>query len=689
MNFKTAKMMTKYRVCMTFMSILLLLFHFVFLFSCGKLPEKTFAFSDNLRIDSLEHMAMDSIYRNPRYAHSALDEALSLTKDSDKYYKLLAAKSQIYFANSVYDSGFVLHRSIIDYCDRVPMSPKIHGLLGTLKNTVGNYYSFLDKTDSALLCYSEAYQEIRQSEMEHKIPDIYINIADIYARKGAYDQRARYFRQALFVSDSLGIMDRMSFPIYFGLGETYMELRDFDLSDHFYRLAEKELDSRNLSEKFTFCNSRGNYYYYKEEYAEALPWFLKAREVVRPTHMDFYTNVCEINLGEIYLCMDQLDSARFYLEKGFRYFHTYNNKTALYHLTTLKASLALKEGNSGLAYQLLRSYTDTVGIDPKMVAIRNKNLQNYFATTGDFRRAYEYQTKNSVIENNIRSERTQMRVTEIDMRYSQDTTLLKREAIIKQQAGRMEYLEMSRWVWILLFAILSIVSGMAYYFMKRKRHAQWLSHIDQVTKLKMESIRNRVSPHFIFNILNREISSEEEGSSRRTQLSGLVELLRSSLEITGKLSITLEEELRFVRTYLNLQAQGLGPDFRLEWNLDPSLDTDAIYLPAMLIQIPVENAVKHGLCAIEGEKRLSVFVERDGKGIHIRIEDNGPGYRPFTNAGHTNGTGMGTKVLYRTILLLNRRNKEKITYSVQSKEKGMGSGTIVSFFIPLDFNYAF
>ena len=94
--------------------------------------------------------------------------------------------------------------------------------------------------------------------MEHKIPDIYINIADIYTRKGAYDQRARYFRQALFVSDSLGIMDRMSFPIYFGLGETYMELRDFDLSDHFYRLAEKELDSRNLSEKFTFCNSRGN-----------------------------------------------------------------------------------------------------------------------------------------------------------------------------------------------------------------------------------------------------------------------------------------------------------------------------------------------------------------------------------------------------------------------------------------------
>ena len=100
MNFKTAKMMTKYRVCMTFyVHFYYCYFHFcVFCFSCGKLPEKNILlFSDNLRIDSLEHMAMDSIYRNPRYAHSALDEALSLTKDSDKYYKLLAAKSQIYF----------------------------------------------------------------------------------------------------------------------------------------------------------------------------------------------------------------------------------------------------------------------------------------------------------------------------------------------------------------------------------------------------------------------------------------------------------------------------------------------------------------------------------------------------------------------------------------------------------------
>lgn len=96
MNFKTAKMMTKYRVCITFMSILLLLFHFVFLFSCGKLPEKHLLFLITCGL------TLWNIWLWIRFT-GILDmliphwmNALSLTKDSDKYYKLLAAKSQIY-----------------------------------------------------------------------------------------------------------------------------------------------------------------------------------------------------------------------------------------------------------------------------------------------------------------------------------------------------------------------------------------------------------------------------------------------------------------------------------------------------------------------------------------------------------------------------------------------------------------
>lgn len=679
--------MTKNKGYIDLVSGIMLLFHLIFLFSCGKHEEEKPVSPITLKVDSLERVAMDSLFRNPQVSHAAIDEALTLSEDSFRFYKLLAAKSQVYFGNSSYDSGFYLNRSVLGFCDRMPLSPRIHALRGILQNTVGNYYSFLGRTDSALLCYTKACDEIQQSDIPGKIPDIYINMGDIHARMGAYDQRANYFRQALSVSDSLGILDRMAFPIYYGLGETYMELRDFEQSDRFYRLAESQLEERNLNEKFTFCNSRGNYYYFKEEYEKALPWFLKAREVVLPTQMDFYVNVCEINLGEIYLCLNRLDSARFYLDRGFQYFFTYQNKTALYHLTTLKASLALKEGHTGLAFQLLNSYMDTVGIDPRMTGIRSKNLQRYYAAIGDYRQAYRYQEENMAIENTFRGERTQMRVADIDMRYRQDTTLIKREAVIREQSNRMERLELSRWVWGLLFVILLIAACLTYVYIRRKRDVQWQRYINQVTKLKMESIRNRVSPHFIFNVLNREISSEAEGSSRRTQLSALVELLRGSLEITERLSVSLREELRFVRTYLELQSKSLGLGFAVEWKVDSGLDLDHIYLPAMLIQIPVENAVKYGLKAVKGERRLLISVEATNKGTEIRIEDNGPGYQPGLGAADSNGTGTGMKVLYRTTQLLNMKNKEKITFSIRSKEGEEGTGTIFTFFIPENYNY--
>ena len=124
--------------------------------------------------------------------------------------------------------------------------------------------------------------------------------------------------------------------------------------------------------------------------------------------MDFYINVCEVNLGEIYLNLGKLDSARFYLERGFRYFYAYDNKTSLYHLTTLRASLALKEGKPAEARRLLDGYTDTVGIDPKIVAIRNRYLQDYFAAVGDYRRAYIYQSRDLALEEKVRNERIRM-----------------------------------------------------------------------------------------------------------------------------------------------------------------------------------------------------------------------------------------------------------------------------------------
>lgn len=636
-------------------------------------------------VDSLLQIARDSTYTNPAYSHALLGQALELSTDSLQYYTALAAKSRIYFMTSVYDSGFVLNRQVENYSRYMPMSPDIHRLLGTINNSVGVYYSLTDKNDSALYYFEKACKHLQTGNLSSKLPDVFINMADVYARKGAYTERASYLRKALFISDSLEIIDRMAFPIYCALGETYMELRDFDQADTYYLLAEKKWDQCSLNEKFLFCNSRGNYYYYKEEYDHALPWFHKAFALVTPTQMSYFKGICEINLGEMYILLNRPDSAQYYLDRSFSYFRAYPNNTALYHISTLKAMLALKCNQPDEARRLLESYTDTTGIAPNMIAIRNRHLQAYYVATGNYRQAYERLQQNMATDNAIRAERAHKRMAEMDMRYRQDTTLLKREAVIREQKATVEILETTRLLSVLCSVFLLALVCFIYFYMKKQRSLQWHRHFDQITKLKMENVRNRISPHFILNVLKHEISASEKESVHQTELAGLIKLLRNSLDIAEKLSITLQEELDFVHTYIQMESLSLGSDFELNWEISPALEPHAIRVPAMMIQIPVENALKHGLRGKDGKKLLRISVTPTEGGIAVQIEDNGSGLHPMPNCKDSTGTGL--KIIYRTIHLLNTKNQNKLTFSMHNKEEAGESGVVSTFFIPYSYNY--
>lgn len=71
--------------------------------------------------------------------------------------------------------------------------------------------------------------------------------------------------------------------------------------------------------------------------------------------------------------------------------------------------------------------------------------------------------------------------------------------------------------------------------------------------------------------------------------------MRLNLRLTEKLCIPLAEEIDFVRTYLDLEQERFGPSLQTEIRIDPQIDADRFELPSMMIQIPVENAIKHGL----------------------------------------------------------------------------------------------
>lgn len=654
----------------------------VLLAACGNKKSDTYEVSPLKRVMA---QSMDSLYNNPTYARNILQLAMKSTRDSLDYYQAMHTLSIIYFVQGNTDSVQLTARKVIAFVEREQPSQATQLLLSLASNSIGNCFAHLRKQDSALYYYKKALGSYKLSGEVDKMPDLYINIADMYTRRSDYAQSALYYRNALSVIDSIGLGEQMNFPVYLGLAQLYMELRDFELSDHYFRLAENYYDTRTLGEQFLFCNSRGNYYFFAEEYAKALPWYRKGRALLIPGGYLFNINLVNANLGEIFLHLDQVDSAQYYLDQAQAYFSGIDELPLLYHVQTVMAGLALEQNKPRLAGQYLKdeNFKTVAGLEPTFIQLRNKYIQKYYARTGNYQEAYEYLLRNVAIDDSIRSERTLMRIAEIDMRYSQDTTLIKKELQIAGQASDIKQLRFRNLMWLFISLLIVALAFMQFRLLKKQKDQQWIKMQDQMTRLRMLNIRNRISPHFMFNVLNREISVANE--TQRSNLSALVLMLRRSLELTDSINVPLSRELEFVQAYIKLQQQSLGPDFELEWSVDTQVDLDAVLLPPMMVQIPVENAMKHGLRLLAGEKILSVMVHKEGNGTVIVVEDNGEGYQHRQETS-SDGTGTGLKTLYQTIDLLNSLNREKMQFRIQRIAEDR-SGTRVYIFVPNNFKF--
>ena len=110
-------------------------------------------------------------------------------------------------------------------------------------------------------------------------------------------------------------------------------------------------------------------------------------------------------------------------------------------------------------------------------------------------------------------------------------------------------------------------------------------------------------------------------------------------------------------------------------------------IPAMILQIPVENAIKHGLLPLPDEKILNVKIGKYESGLKLVVEDNGIGY--LSSGKRAIGAGTGLKVLYQMIDLLNSLNKEKIEFTIDDKglENNSAKGTIVEIRVPDNYSF--
>lgn len=656
---------------------------FVLLGACAP-GDKEDVYTEMRAFEDFSHINGDSVAIVPRKVRLKAFQKMEEAKDSLVKYNYLAMTLKTYLITSQLDSAQIVIQQIHDFIERQHSSSQMADLESECFNMKGNIFARVGNMDSAEICFRKAYELRMRGTRIEVVPDILMNLADANNRLGKLDIGAAWYRRALLMCDSLHIASTKKPPIYYGLAQVYVTMRDFEQCDYYYNLAGESYDNMLPYEKYIYLNNRGTSYYYREDYQTAIKYFQKVIDLVEGyADMSFELNLGRLNLGDCYLQLNMVDLAVKYINECQLFFEEMGVSTALYYIDTQKIELALLQKDFQEARRLLSESVVPPGIDPDMVHIRNKYLQQFYEETGNYKRAYHYLQRNNQLDDSIRNERVRMRTADLTLRYQQDSTLMAHRVLLQEQKNKVLVLRQTQFV-VFAVAVVSILTAVFLYLYSKKKRALLLARNHRtVSTLRLENIRNRLSPHFIFNVLNREMV--ERNVEEKQELSSLVKLMRRNLELVEQLCVTLAEELDFVKTYINLERRSLGPDFHSELKIEKDVQPEQIRILSMMIQIPVENAVKHALREKEGERNLWVSVCRRGNGICIKITDNGGGYRPDSR---NRGTGTGMKVIMQTIQILNNKNKEAIDVSVHNVSLQSGEmGCEVTFWLPDNYDY--
>jgi len=204
-----------------------------------------------------------------------------------------------------------------------------------------------------------------------------------------------------------------------------------------------------------------------------------------------------------------------------------------------------------------------------------------------------------------------------------------------------------------LCAICGAIFGAAVVFIKKKEAQKLaLKHRDkEIAKLRLESIRSQLNPHFLFNALAgiQNLMNKNEIDNANRYLAKFARLTRNVLDHTELISLTSEKTL--LDDYLQMEQLRFG--FQYTITASPDLDVENIEIPAMLLQPFVENAVKHGISDKGHDGKIEIDFNKQETDLILSIKDNGNGFDVEKDY-----TGLGLALTKNRISLLNSIYKE-------------------------------
>jgi len=207
----------------------------------------------------------------------------------------------------------------------------------------------------------------------------------------------------------------------------------------------------------------------------------------------------------------------------------------------------------------------------------------------------------------------------------------------------------------LITGLAAMISWVVYSYEEQRQNEKRQTETEKLTKqAELFKLRKQLHPHFLFNSLNSisalTISRPEEA---RNMVQQLADFLRGTLKNEDELQVTLEEELRLLQLYLDIERVRFG--YRLYTLIDSkevSNGNSMVKIPQLLLQPIVENAIKFGLYDTIDEVLIKIIAKKEDSLLSISV------HNPFDPATSSfqKGTGFGLSSIVRRLYLLYGRN---------------------------------
>ncbi|KFF00032.1 tetratricopeptide repeat-containing sensor histidine kinase [Chryseobacterium luteum] len=547
------------------------------LLNIGNLIDQTS--SEDSRFQILNDMMGKIAVKNLKTAKQE-DLHTKYTKYLAAYYSNLAEhyklKRDVVKAMSSIDKSISLFRSV-----------KAYDEMNFVVINKGIFYSQINDKEKAIQCLFSALKYFEKSPDENRQEIIYINstIATLYADQNMHEKAISYFRKTIDYFNSKKKL----------VGE----------------------DEYRLSEALINC---GTSYLAIKKYDEAINYFNKALAYFKKTQNNIYTSVSLGKIAQVKMEEGKFQEAGSLLKEALTIdedeLSTANTYINLGDLLYRKKEYAQSESYLSDGFSLSKKINN-LQLQEKAAGL----LLKVSKENGNFKKAlevYEFQAK---LNDSSDIEASKNALAQQQLRYDFE----KKQLNLELHAERKTAVK-NNWLIALSGALLSALLG-GYFYYRNNKQKQEITLLEK-DRIKQKLLLSQMNPHFIFNSIDniQSLIINQKDTVAISYLDSFSKLTRQILENSSENYISLEEEIDMIKNYLSIQQLLYDDKFDFSINIENISDTESIFIPPMLAQPFIENAIKHGIRNKIEKGMIKIVFSLHQEKLFFEVIDNGVGF---------------------------------------------------------------